>query len=295
MVNTLVGGLLALGLVVLPVATRAEEDVEGSKDHPAVKRFPGASIYSGYEEKEFEGADFAVSAGKCERVEGKYFTALYLYPPRSSCTQVLRNYENALRAARATIHTGTALPEACNPWDINGASVQRWLTAVGTGPKGGKTWIFIGCAEGGFDSPAGPIQVVDVAPMEQKVEIDADAMAGELEKSGHLALYGIRFATGKAEVTPDSAKVLAEIGSLLAARPAWRLRIEGHTDDVGKAKANQELSARRAQAVKAWLVSKHGVAPARLEAQGFGDSKPVAGNEGEEGRARNRRVELVKL
>jgi outer membrane protein OmpA-like peptidoglycan-associated protein len=137
--------------------------------------------------------------------------------------------------------------------------------------------------------------VVDVAAMGQKVEIDADYLAGEIDKTGRVAVYGINFATGKADITADSAKVLAEIGSLLARKPDWRLRVEGHTDNVGSAKSNQELSGKRAQAVKAWLGSKHGVPPERLETQGFGDTKPVADNKTDEGRAKNRRVELVKL
>jgi len=286
---------LLLCLALSAGTARAQEDAEGSRDHPAVKRYPGSTIFGDYAEKEFEAADFPVGAGKCEHAEGKYYTAMYLYPPRSSCTQVMRNYENALRAAKAVLHVGTALPEGCNDWGVNGTAVERWVTAVGTGPKGGKTWIFIGCVEGALDAPAGPVLVVDVAPMEQKVEIDADYLAGEIEKSGHVAVYGIQFATGKADISADSAKVLSEIGGLLAKRPTWRLRVEGHTDSVGSAKANQELSARRAQAVKAWLGARHGVKPERLETQGLGDARPVADNKTEEGRARNRRVELVKL
>ena len=137
--------------------------------------------------------------------------------------------------------------------------------------------------------------IVDEAAMEQKVEIDADYLAGEIEKTGRVAVYGINFATGKADITPDSAKVLGEIGNLLARKPDWRLRIEGHTDNVGNPKSNQDLSDRRAQAVKAWLTSKQGVKPERLETKGFGDTKPVADNQTEAGRAKNRRVELVKL
>jgi OOP family OmpA-OmpF porin len=137
--------------------------------------------------------------------------------------------------------------------------------------------------------------VVDVAPMAQKVEIDADGLAGEIEKTGHVAIYGITFATGKADISPDSAKVLAEIGNLMARRPDWRLRIEGHTDNVGNAKSNQELSSKRAQSVKAWLGAKQSVKAERLETQGFGDTKPVSDNKTDEGRKRNRRVELVKL
>ncbi len=287
--------LLALCLAFPTAAARAQEDVEGSKDHPAVKRYPGSTIYSDYAEKEFEGADFPVGPARCEHVEGKYFTALYLYPPKVSCTQVLRNYENAFKAARLTLYSGKDVPAACNTWEINGSSVQSWATATGKGPKGGKTWIFVGCAGNAYDQPAGLVRVVEAQAMEQKVEVDADYLAGEIEKTGRVSVYGINFATGKADITPDSAKVLDEIGSLLARRPDWRLRVEGHTDNVGSAKSNQELSDRRAQSVKAWLTSKNGVKPARLETAGLGDTRPVADNATEAGRAKNRRVELVKL
>jgi len=287
--------LLLLCLALLPAAVRAQEVAEGSKDHPAVKRYPGATIFNNYEEKEFEAAEFPVSAARCEHAEGRYFTATYLYPPKVSCTQVLRNYENAFKAAKLTLYTGQALPEGCNAFEVNGSNLEKWLTAVGKGPKGGKTWIFVGCVEGALDAAAGPVRVVDTQEMEQKVEIDADYLAGEIEKAGRVAVYGINFATGKADITADSAKILSEIGALLAKKADWRFRIEGHTDNMGGAKANLDLSNRRAQAVKAWLVSTHGVQADRLTTQGLGDTQPIADNKTEEGKAKNRRVELVKL
>lgn len=286
--------LLLLALALLPAAPRAEEDLEGSKDHPAVKRFPGSSIYSDYLEKEFEGSDFPVSGTACEHAEGKFYTAVYQFPPKTSCTQIIRNYDAALQAAKLTLRRGTDVPECVGDLAINGSTISRWVSAVGKGPKGGKSYIFIGCTETAFDTPAGRVTVVETQAMEQKVEIDADYLAGEIEKTGRVAVYGINFATGKADITADSAKVLAEIASLIAKRTDWRLQIEGHTDDGGNAKANLDLSNRRAQAVKEWLVTKHGAAADRLTTQGFGATKPVGDNKTDEGKAQNRRVELVK-
>jgi OOP family OmpA-OmpF porin len=287
--------ILLLCVALAPAPARAGDDLEGSKDHPAVKRYPGSTIISDFEEKEFEAANFPVSAARCEHAEGKYFTAIYAFPAKVSCTQVMRNYENAFKSAKLSVYTGTELPDACSTWSVNGSNLQRWATASGKGPKGGKTWIFVGCVEGAIDTAAGPVLVVDEQAMEQKLAIDADYLAGELEKSGHVAVYGINFVTGKSDISVDSAKVLAEIGALLAKKPDWRFRIEGHTDDVGNANSNLDLSGRRAQAVKSWLVEKHGVKPDRLTTQGLGASKPVAGNETQDGKAKNRRVELVRL
>ena len=102
---------------------------------------------------------------------------------------------------------------------------------------------------------------------------------------------GINFATGKADITGDSAKVLGEIGNLLARKPDWRLRIEGHTDDVGSPGYNAALSSERAAAVQNYLLAK-GVPRNRLGTIGHGEAAPVAPNDTEEGRQRNRRVEI---
>ena len=298
MMHRLVVWSFVVAIALMPAAALAEgeetADAEGSRDHPAVKRYPGAHIFGDYQEKEFEAAYFAVSAAKAEHVEGKYYQAVYMYPEKSGCTQVMRNYENALTAANMKLYTGTGLPEAADTWAVNGAVLDRWATGIGTGAKGGKIYIFIGCTENAFSQPAGPVMVVETQAMEQKVEINAGTMAEEIEKTGRVALYGINFATGKADITPDSARTLAEIGALLAAKPEWKLRIEGHTDNVGAPKTNLELSERRAAAVKDWLMAKHGVKADRLATLGLGDTQPVADNKTGEGRTKNRRVELVK-
>jgi outer membrane protein OmpA-like peptidoglycan-associated protein len=118
-----------------------------------------------------------------------------------------------------------------------------------------------------------------------------DALSAE----GRVATQGIFFDTGSDVIRPESTPTLKEIGEMLAAHADLRLTIEGHTDNVGDAAANRALSERRAAAVKAYLVSKHGVSADRLQTAGHGDAKPAAPNATAEGRAQNRRVELVKM
>jgi len=115
-----------------------------------------------------------------------------------------------------------------------------------------------------------------------------------LTESGRVATQGIYFDSGSDRIKPESTPTLKEIGAMLKEHADLKLTIEGHTDNVGNAQANHDLSHKRAAAVKAILVSSHGIDAARLEATGFGDKKPVAPNATPEGRQQNRRVELVK-
>jgi OmpA-OmpF porin, OOP family len=115
----------------------------------------------------------------------------------------------------------------------------------------------------------------------------------KLDKDGFVALY-INFDTGQATIQDDSMPQLDQVAAMLKAAPALRLEIAGHTDNVGTPESNQKLSDARAKSVVAVLVAR-GVAANRLAAKGHGQMSPVADNRTEEGRAKNRRVELVKL
>jgi OOP family OmpA-OmpF porin len=116
-----------------------------------------------------------------------------------------------------------------------------------------------------------------------------------LTESGRVATQGIYFDTGSDQIRPESTPTLKEIGQMLTEHSELKITIEGHTDNVGNAAANQDLSQRRAEAVKAYLVAKHGIDSSRLNSAGLGDKKPAAPNATPEGRQQNRRVELVKM
>lgn len=140
----------------------------------------------------------------------------------------------------------------------------------------------------------GFVVVLERKGMEQSVGfLDAAAMKKAIDKEGRVALH-INFDVDKATLRPDAQPVIDEINKLLTADPSLKLSIEGHTDNTGTAAHNQELSTSRARSVLGALVGL-GIDPARLQSKGFGQDKPVADNGSEEGRASNRRVELVKL
>lgn len=287
-------GWVALSAAILlstPVAAQeTPADIEGSRDHAVIKRFPGTWI-TAFNEKEFEAIKVPVGGEQVKDVEGRFLEVNYGMGEKISCTQIFRNHENAFKAAGLTVTQGKKAPSdlssVASSW-----SGWPWMTGWGKiRGKGGRLHATVYCSEGSEYL----LQVVEEAAMEQKMEITAESLAEEISRSGHVALYGINFATGKADITADSARTLEEIGRLLAQQKDWKLRIEGHTDNVGDPKKNLALSRTRATAVKDWLVKKNGVAADRLGTDGFGDTKPIAPNDSDENRAKNRRVELVKI
>lgn len=138
------------------------------------------------------------------------------------------------------------------------------------------------------------LDVVDVGSLKQDmVSVSASDMSKAIASTGRIALYGILFDTAKSELKAESKPALEEIAKLMQSDPTLKLRVVGHTDNQGALDANIALSKRRAEAVTAALASGYGVAANRLSAFGVADLAPVASNSGEEGRAKNRRVELV--
>jgi outer membrane protein OmpA-like peptidoglycan-associated protein len=134
------------------------------------------------------------------------------------------------------------------------------------------------------------LHVVEREAMQQV--ISADAMGAALDKDGFIAL-DVHFATGKSEILSESRPIIDEIVALLQKRPDLRVGVEGHTDNTGTPQGNKALAEARARAVAA-AVAAAGIADVRLAPVGFGQERPVADNRTEEGRAKNRRVEIVK-
>jgi outer membrane protein OmpA-like peptidoglycan-associated protein len=118
-------------------------------------------------------------------------------------------------------------------------------------------------------------------------------MLEALNAKGSVALY-INFETSKSIIKPESQTIVDQIAQLLKENPALKINVEGHTDNVGTPAANQTLSESRAKAVMNTLVTK-GIYKTRLAAKGWGQTKPVSDNNTDDGKAKNRRVEIVKL
>lgn len=138
------------------------------------------------------------------------------------------------------------------------------------------------------------IAIEPKAREQRMVTVTAADMQKAIDSTGRIALYGIYFDTNKTDIKPESDAAIEQIAALLKANSGLKVFIVGHTDNVGSNAANMDLSKRRAGSVMANLVSRHGVAAAQMEAAGVGMLSPVASNDDDAGRSKNRRVELVK-
>jgi outer membrane protein OmpA-like peptidoglycan-associated protein len=194
--------------------------------------------------------------------------------PNSSELQCVRNYQNAARAVGGKIL-----------YDKNN------ITTIVLNKGNKELWLEVNPYHGTqYD-----LYIIEKEAMKQEVAIDAAAMASSIADTGSVAIYGINFDTAKSDIKPDSEPAIDEIAKLLTNNPTLKVYIVGHTDMVGDAASNVRLSQARAQSVITALVSKHGIAAARLIAFGNGPYAPVASNKTDDGRAKNRRVELVEI
>ncbi len=268
--------LAAVAALVVPAAVLAQDaDVEGSKDHPLLTRMPGYYI-SRYEEKEFDAHPFWVGEKEIS-VEGHVTTIRYALKTgakEASRLQILRNYEHAITRVGGKVTRS----------DYDGAS---YLEVTKDGKE---TWVHVDA----YITSEWGLVIVEKAAMRQDVTANADAWRNDIASAGRAVVYGILFDTDNATLKPESDGVLREIAALLAKDPALNLLVVGHTDMTGELAHNMKLSEERAAAVVAALVGRHGVAAGRLKGYGVGPLAPVASNDGEDGRAKNRRVELVK-
>jgi outer membrane protein OmpA-like peptidoglycan-associated protein len=216
--------------------------------------------------------DFQIKDGQPKKhIEGKFLHIDYIYPKTASKAQVVRNMTTALHAAGYT-------------FDYDSGSYGDFTVHMG------KLWIFLG-----IDSDNTYHETfVTETNLTQDVVANAAALSSGLANTGHVVVNGILFDTGKAEVKPESKPALTEVANMLKGDPKLKVYVVGHTDNVGLLAANIDLSKRRAASVVLSLTTQYDVPAAQLQPYGDGPFAPIASNDAEDGRALNRRVELVK-
>jgi len=270
-------GLALLAVSLLGPATlpgqAVKPDKEGCKDSPLLSRVSGCHIYT-CERNDWDSVELPVGKeGKVQKIEGQKVRIYYECAAESySRLKVVRNAEAALRQAGYTI-------EFSGNYDGDPA-----LTA-----RKGAQWILVTTGSDRYW-----VTTVKAEEMAQEMQSTAEVMGKDISAVGHVAVYGIYFDTDKAVIKPESEPALVEMAKLLKSTPGLNVFIVGHTDSTGVFEHNMKLSQDRATSVVNALVTKHGIAAARLRPMGVASLAPVASNKTEEGKAKNRRVELVE-
>ena len=265
--------IIFFALMLVSLSRVTAQDAEGCKDHPFFGRMPNFFI-TGCSQN-FNKLEYYVSEEATDAKEGELTIISYSFPDDISLKmpsqlQILRNYENAIiKLGGKKIWVG-----------------DQYLSY--SLKKNSKDYI-ISVAMGNGNI-AHDLSVLEISQMKQ--EVTANEMLDALNKDGYIAL-NILFETGKSTIQIESLPVIDQIFELMKSDLNLKISIEGHTDNSGDAASNKVLSNNRAKAVMDALVVK-GIDKTRMSFVGWGQEKPVADNRNEEGRTKNRRVEIVK-
>ena len=314
------------GFVFLPTGLLSgahAQDVSGAADHPLVGRFQGARIVQ-YESVKFNEQRFlnrpldlrmkpapALTELNSVSLSGANTRIRYNGPAGRTGVEVYLNHAESLKSRGFEV-VFSCVDAAC----LENASTRnypqlallmdglgqnafytksvRYLLAKRSRPQG-DVHVGLLVGDGMHDHARIAVRVLESQALQlnQIENLSATQMSSALQTSGKVALYGILFDTGKSEVKPESAPALEQIARFLIDNRTAQLLVVGHTDNQGGLESNQDLSRQRAVAVVAALTSQHGIAKARLTPVGVGMAAPVASNDSEAGRSKNRRVELV--
>jgi len=318
-------GLLAATLIAATAHAQAAlpPDVPGGKDHALVGRYEGSRL-SAYQLQDFArkallsqtmtGASrYKLDPSNTTTREGRVTQMAYQAPTGRSSLEVFRNQVSRLTAngfrTVFTCEVATCVDDAKQArymslsWGESGeprigADRNIRYALLERSQGGALAMVSVRTAEHGAPNvgPRSVVVVVEANSMDtdKMVFVDASAMQTAMAAIGRIALYGILFDTDKAEIKPQSKATLEEIAKFLRANSAMALVVAGHTDAQGAFDYNVALATRRATAVVTALVQQHGIAASRLTPFGAGMAAPLASNDDESGRSKNRRVELVK-
>lgn len=253
-------------VLVLPAPAAMPEKIGANQDFPFLPPIPLAGTRPG--SGGHDPAPFSVTLPDQDRPEivaNGSTTRTYHPPLMLSALEWSLVYRDALTKAHWTIANVTRSESITAHYGLNGRNI----------------WAYLHMNADGYSFTVGD-------------EPGGDALKAELAKNCHVALTGVLFDFNKATLKPESDAVLQRVGGLMTKDPGLHAEIQGHTDNVGTPDYNVALSHARAASVAVWLTS-HGVAADRLTAKGYGLTMPVADNRTDEGRAKNRRVEIADL
>jgi OOP family OmpA-OmpF porin len=265
--------IYSIVLILIGISTGfAQEDAEGCKEHPLLTRMPG--YYISECTQNYNQLDFYNDKGEDVKLEGNLTYAWYIFnlefgKTEPSYLQIVRNYANAIiKIGGKKVYEENGL--GCYELNNNGKEYK----------------IKVSCTNNSDIL----LYVLEMEAMKQ--EITANKMLDALNKDGYITL-NILFETGKSTIQKESLPIIDQIYDLMKLEGTLKISIEGHTDNVGDAASNYKLSNDRAKSVMDALIAK-GIDKTRMSSTGWGQEKPVADNRNEEGKKKNRRVEIIK-
>jgi outer membrane protein OmpA-like peptidoglycan-associated protein len=302
---------LALAVAILAAGPAPAADVPGSADYGDIGRYEGSEIIE-YRVEDYGSTVFATGpvqkdsdAGSTTlNTEGRITRILYQVPAGVSALEVFRNFETRATGTNYEV-VFSGGPAEIKDYTFKYKHPVEILRESGIGNgihyflarkevSGAMNYLSVLVApHGGGQGTMVGLVAAETKPMALQM-VDASQMELSLNETGRVALYGVYFDHDSATIKPESKPTLDEIASLLRGQPELRIIVVGHTDYVGGYDYNMGLSKRRAKAVTDALVGDYGIAAARLSSDGVGYLAPTATNLTEDGRALNRRVELVR-
>lgn len=267
-------GLFALLLLTPSGSAQAHSaDAQGCSDSPLITRIAGSTLTACHNA---ETQQVSVSTGKdaagnilTKSVAGGGQSWTYRPPKSMNGVQAFQSIETLLKEAGFTI--------------VYEESPKR-LTA-----NRGNDWYLLDNKDGSYTQT-----ILAASETTQTPPAETSSATAELESTGHAVIYGIQFDPATGAVQGDADSILRPFLDSLRSNPALKIRVECYTDNVGPAADNLALSRKESEGIVKWFVD-HGVDKARLASQGMGSANPLVDNDNDEDRAKNRRVEIVKM
>ena len=322
-------GLAIIGLTCLSVFTApvsAQEDMPDSQDHPKIPRIEGSYIV-GYAHSPFDEGEFITGMEdkelQTELVEGKRTRIVYLGPKTVSPLLALRNYQSALaelgevkevficrkndcyaNLPKAFMWSDTRRVESTLSahaffYPVYYGEQLYWYGIVTSANARYHVSVYstvFAANRPNEGIPSIHLEVLEEDDFEAALEVvEPEEIAESISEKGHIALYGIHFDLDSVKLKPDSKPALTAVATAMRNDLSLSIYVVGHTDNQGTYDYNLDLSKRRAASVVEALTGEHSISDKRLKALGVGPAAPVASNRTEEGKALNRRVELVEF
>ncbi len=274
--------ILIIALIATSLTTTfAQQDAEGTKDHPM---FPNrmTNYLRSESTTNFDAVEFNLASGGSKIISKEGTKTLIRYDfntesgqSKPSALQILRNYEAAAKKIGGeTLFLNAG--EGLGTFKIVKNNAEVWVK-IETGGDGNNDFYYL--------------TILQIELMKQ--ELTSNDILTALNTDGHIALY-INFETGKSDIKPESQNIIDQIIEMLKLNPTLKISIEGHTDNVGNSQSNQILSENRGKALMNAIISK-AINKSRLSSKGWGQTKPIDDNKTEAGKAKNRRVEIIKI